>query len=175
MVAHAQFPLPRIAEITPRVALEPRAAQVALRLRRFLLLSPVIPVSAAAAVFALSRPYAGIVGDARLYIGRGLADLDPMGVGRDIAFLNDGQSAFSIFPMLITRFIVLMGPSGAAQVLAAVGLAVWFAALVALARSIGTNRGPWLIPLCVAVLPFFYGAFQVLRFAEALAVPRPYA
>src|SRR5262245_21759135 len=153
MIAYARLLLRRIGDITVRDAHENRAAQVMLRLRRFLLSSPVIPASAAAAVFALSRPYAGIVGDARLYISRGLADLDPAGVGQDAAFLNDGQSGFSIFPPLLDRLIALMGPSDAAQMLTAVGLAVWFLALVALARSIET-RSRWTIPLVVAVLPF---------------------
>src|SRR5262245_50101506 len=175
MIAHAQLFAQRIAGIIPSDAQGTRAAQVGLRLRQFLLSSPVIPACAVAAVFALSRPYAGIVGDARLYISRGLADLDPAGIGQDAAFLNDGQSGFSIFPALLDRLIAPMGPSVAAQMLTAVGLAVWFLALVALARSIETDRSPWTIPLVVAVLPFFYGAFYVMRFAEALAVPRPYA
>jgi hypothetical protein len=165
----------RIAGIVPRGAHVARATQVTLCLRNFFAASPLVPAIAAAAVFALSRPYSGIVGDARLYIGRGLADLDPTGIGRDVAFLNDGQSGFTIFPAVVDRLIMLVGPSGASQMLAAGGLAAWFAALVALARSIETDRGPWTIPLVVAVLPFFYGALHVFRFAEALAVPRPYA
>ena len=144
-------------------------------MRDFFAASPLVPAIAAAAVFALNRPYAGIAGDARLYIGRGLADLDPTGIGRDIAFLNDGQSGFTIFPLAVDRLIVFLGPSGASQMLAAGGLAAWFAALVALARSIETDRGPWTIPLVVAVLPFFYGTLHLLRFSEAIAVPRPYA
>src|SRR5262249_54785679 len=163
---HAQLFLKRMAGIVPGDAHGTRAVQVGLRLRQLLLSSSVIPACAAAAAFALSRPYAGIVGDARLYIGRGLADLDPAGVGQDAAFLNDGQSSFSIFPVVIDRLIALMGPSGAAQILSAVGLAVWFVGLITLARSIETDRSPWTIPLVVAVLPFFYGAFHVLRFAE---------
>src|SRR5262245_133137 len=111
------------AGIIPSDAQGIRAVQVGSRLRQFLLSSPVIPACAAAAVFALSRPYAGIVGDARLYISRGLADLDPAGIGQDAAFLNDGQSSFSIFPAAVDRLIALMGPSVAAQMLAAIGLA----------------------------------------------------
>jgi hypothetical protein len=42
-------------------------------------------------VFALGRPYRGIIQDPQLYIARAVADLDPSGVGRDL-------TTTSIFP-----------------------------------------------------------------------------
>ncbi|MCC2103475.1 MAG: hypothetical protein KDJ20_05235, partial [Hyphomicrobiales bacterium] len=50
-----------------------------------------------AAFYALEHPYAGILGDAKIYMGRALADLDAGGVGRDLMYRLDGQSQFSLF------------------------------------------------------------------------------
>jgi hypothetical protein len=130
---------------------------------------------AVASIFFLSRPYPGIIGDAKIYIGHGLASLNPGGIGRDAMFVNDGQSSFSIFPMLVDTFDALLGPSSASRVLAGLGLALWFIALAAVARGLGRGRVMWTIPIVVAVLPFSYGGFDVLRFGEPLAEPRPYA
>src|SRR5438477_3625007 len=123
MIAQTQMLVRRIAGLPLRGSNGTRAAREAFCLRQFFAASPVVPTIAAAAVFALSRPYAGIVGDARLYISRGLADLDPAGIGRDAAFLNDGQSGFSIFRVVVDQLVAFVGPSGASEMLAAVGLA----------------------------------------------------
>jgi hypothetical protein len=150
-----------------------RATQALLCSRR--LLDPAaLAAIATVGIFALSRPYAGIVGDARLYVGRGVADLDPGGVGQDATFVNDGQSNFTIFRALTDGLVALIGPSTASMTLAALALCAWFVALVVFARAID-KRATWTIAICVAILPFFYGAFDVLRLAEPLAVPRPYA
>lgn len=44
--------------------------------------------------------------DVRLYVGYALAALDPDGIGRDILFLNDGQSKFSVYPLLMRGLAV---------------------------------------------------------------------
>ncbi|NEU12636.1 hypothetical protein G3T14_10855 [Methylobacterium sp. BTF04] len=128
-----------------------------------------------AALFLLARPYTGISLDARLYIGRGLADLDPGGVGRDVMFLNDGQSGFSLYTIVLRHLVGWLGASTAAIALSLAGVAAWFAAAAVLAGRLARGRAKWAILVALAVLPAFYGYTEVLRAAEANAVPRPFA
>jgi len=126
-------------------------------------------------LFALNRSYDGIIGDAVLYVGRGLANLDPNGVGRDFLFREDGQSAFSIYPRIVERLIPHLGLDGTGMVLAGLGLLAWIGALAFLARELAVGRLRAAILVLVALLPFGYGAYGVFAFAEPLAVPRPFA
>ena len=129
----------------------------------------------AAALWVLTHPYRGIIGDASIYIGRALADLDPQGIGSDLLFSHDGQSGFSLYPRLVKALVILLGTDRAALALVAVAAALWIAAAAALARCfVGAPRA-WIIVAFLALLPINYGAPQRFSFSEALAVPRPMA
>jgi hypothetical protein len=138
-------------------------------------LGAIAPLAACAAIFLLLRPYYGLEHDAVIYMGRGLADLDPQGVGRDIMFRYDGQSKFSVFSRLVDLLIPALGLAAAAKALALSGCALWFAALAALAARLA--RGTALIALLLLVAAFdsSYGGFGVFHFAEPFATPRPFA
>jgi hypothetical protein len=129
----------------------------------------------AAALWALTHPYQGIVGDASVYIGRALADLDPEGLGRDLLFAHDGQSQFSLYPRLVRILVSAWGTDRAALALVLSSTALWIAALAVLARRFVTWQRVWIILAIVAVLPVNYGAPQRFGFSEMLAVPRPMA
>ena len=88
-----------------------------------------IAATTAAAIFALAHPYRGIVGDADIYIGRGLADLDPAGIGRDLMFRFDGQSSFSVFTIITRALLRVTSPEYASQILSLAATGVWFAGL----------------------------------------------
>lgn len=85
----------------------------------------------------LLHPYAGVVQDARIYIGRGVADRDPAGVGRDVMFAHDEQTGFSLMRELVDTSLHVMGPSATAMALTLVGVMAWLAAAVAVARTLG--------------------------------------
>ncbi|QJR37766.1 hypothetical protein [Gemmatimonas groenlandica] len=131
------------------------------------------------AVFLLFRPYQGIIHDARLYVGYAMAALDPSGIGRDIVFLNDGQSKFSVYPVLMRELAAWIGPSHAAIVLTYSGLLLWFAAFALLVRRLLVDRVSDLKVIAVITLavslPAFYGGQGVFRFAEFYATPRVFA
>ena len=132
-------------------------------------------VVSAAALFAIGHPYLGIIGDASLYLGRSLADLDPNGVGRDIVFANDGQSRFSIFSHGADPLVAALGASQAGLVIALAALACLFAATWALARALTDDpRVRLAVVVSAALMSTGYGD-GVFRFAEAAAVPRPFA
>ena len=123
----------------------------------------------------MGHPYLGVIGDAALYLGRSLADLDPTGVGRDIAFVNDGQSRFSIFSRLVDPLVAALGVEQAGIIVAAAASACCLAATFALARALGSDRRLTIaVALFAATMPTSYGD-GILRFAETNAVPRPFA
>lgn len=131
--------------------------------------------AALASCFAVSRPYRGIVGDSVLYMGRGLASLDPDGVGRDPMWILDGQMQFSVFPKVAYSLIALLGVANAAIFLAGLGLALWVAALISLARAIGDTRSTIAIVLVCAAFPAAYNAYGSIYFGESIATPRVFA
>jgi hypothetical protein len=129
----------------------------------------------AIALWALTHSYPGIVGDGIIYMGRALADLDPNGVGRDMMFVDDGQTRFSLFPVLLDHLIPILGTDRTALMLATLSMAGWIAALCLLARQFVAPRFIFVVVIFVAVMPVFYGAPWRLGYSEVLAVPRPFA
>lgn len=129
----------------------------------------------AVALWALTHSYPGILGDSSVYIARALADLDPAGLGRDMMFVNDGQSRFSVFPLLLDHLVGAFGAGPTALMLALLSMTLWIAALCALARQFVAPRFVFLVVLFVAVLPVSYGAPWRFSYSEILAIPRPFA
>jgi len=129
----------------------------------------------AVALWALTHPYQGLLGDASVYVGRALADLDPAGIGRDIMFVNDGQSRFSVFPVLLDRLVAAFGTGPTGLALALLAMAAWLAALAGFARQFVPTRWIAVVVIFVAVLPASYGAPWRFNYSEVLAVPRPFA
>lgn len=127
------------------------------------------------AFWMLTHSYPGILGDANLYIGRALADLDPSGVGRDMVFLHDGQSRFSIFPLLLDHLVAWLGTNNTGLLLAILATAAWIAALLAFASRYVAKPFIPLILIFVALLPISYGAPQRFVYSEVITVPRPFA
>lgn len=123
----------------------------------------------------LLRPYAGLAQDARIYLGRGVADRDLAGVGQDTVFLHDGQTGFSAMARVVDALLGVMTPDAAAMLIASVGLAVWLAAAVSLALRLERGRAAWAIVVGLLVLPSVYGGFGTFAYAEAGATPRIYA
>lgn len=129
----------------------------------------------AIALWVLSHPYPGISRDAGIYIARALADLDPNGVGRDIMFIHDGQSRFSLFTPLLDHLVAWFGTGRIGLLLALLAMAAWIAALAAYAERYVTKSLVAIVIIFVAVLPITYGAPDRFTFSEANALPRPFA
>ena len=125
------------------------------------------------AIWIAASSFAGIDGDARIYIARAMADLDPNGVGRDMMFAHDGQSGFSIFRVLAARLVGWLGPKDAALALAICNMAAWFTAMATLAGCYARGRARGVVLVCAAVLPATYGFYPLLQAREIVAVPRP--
>ena len=127
-----------------------------------------------AAFYALEHPYAGILGDAKIYMGRALADLDPGGVGRDLMYRLDGQSQFSLFTPAARWLVAHLQLAAGSLVIAALGGVLWFASAFAFARQAFAGRA-LIIAAVIFAAPAVYGPDRLLTYAEMLAEPRPYA
>jgi len=136
------------------------------------------PFVIALAVFLLLRPYDGIVHDARLYAGYVLAAWDPQGVGQDIMFLYDGQSGYSLYPLMLRSVAGVMGIATAAMVLSVVSLVLWFAAawrlVLAILPDLNASRRAAVL-IWGTSLHTLYGGASTIHFAENFATPRPLA
>ena len=109
----------------------------------------------AIALWAITHSYQGIFGDTNVYVGRALADLDQGGIGRDVMFVNDGQSRFSLFPLLLDRLIGTLGTPGTVLLLALLAMTAWMSALAFFARQYVAWRLVPVVVIFVAVLPTF--------------------
>ena len=123
----------------------------------------------------LLRPYAGIVQDARIYIGRGLADRDPAGLGSDLMFAGETQTAFSLFRAALHPLLSLAGPDAVSMALVAVGLLAWLAGAVLLMRHLADGRAAWAAVMAALALPGDYGPLHIFGYAEPIATPRLFA
>jgi hypothetical protein len=132
-------------------------------------------VASLAAIWLICRYYQGIQHDARLYVGRALADLHPDTIGQEIAFAHDGQSGFSIFPIVMRLAIEALGPADAAMVITFLGIVIWVLAAAALLTRF--MRGPllWVSLVLLAAAPADYGGHSIFKIAESFATPRIYA
>jgi hypothetical protein len=126
------------------------------------------------ALWFLRRRYNGLLHDSMIYMGRGLADLDPSGVGADYFYRLDGQSSFSVFSKIVDALIPVFGLALSAQLLTVTALVLWLAAMAALAAQLASGRLKWAILICVVAASGAYGGLP-LQYAEAFATPRPFA
>lgn len=131
-------------------------------------------VLALAAFYALEHPYAGILGDSKIYMGRALADIDADGVGRDLMFRLDGQSQFSLFTPAARWLVAHLELAAGAAAIAALGGALWLSGAYAFARQALAGRAA-IVAAVIFAAPAVYGPDRILSYAEMLAEPRPYA
>ena len=129
---------------------------------------------ALALLWALAHGFVGVEQDARIYMGRALADIDP-GVGRDLMFRLDGQSAFSIFRVIASTWAGAFGLGPTVALLSLINMVLRFAALAALARVLLPRRALVLGLACACVLSAVYTPWNLMAAGESLPIPRPLA
>jgi hypothetical protein len=134
-----------------------------------------VVLAALVACVAALRPYTGVVGDSVLYMGGALAALDPQGIGQDPMWRLDGQMRFSLFPMLLRPLVATFGVAHASIAVAATGLLLWSAALVAFARALAGREAAIAVVLACASFPAAYNSHATVYFGEPVATPRVFA
>lgn len=125
--------------------------------------------------WAIARPYAGLVHDARLYALQALGRLHPDSLGQDLFLRFGSQDSFTIFSPAYASLIAVLGTEAAARWLTLLGQVWWFAAFGWTAVALlGRKRG-LLAAALAAALPGFYGAWDVFRYAEPFLTARLFA
>jgi hypothetical protein len=138
-------------------------------------LSDRLTICALAALWLFCNPYFAIDRGGLIYAGRALADLDPLGVGRDMMFRLDGQSDFTLFTPLFRYLASQLGIGPAMMLVGAAGTAASFTGAVIFSRRIAEGRARWLAIAFAACLPAAYGGYELFSYSETAVTPRPFA
>lgn len=137
------------------------------------LLGRVSPALLVLGAWLACNPYLGIVHDARLYVAQVLRTLHPDVFDSDLFFAFGSQDDFSLFSRLFAPLIAYFGTSAASLLIVALGHALWLSGAAALALRLAPDRAAAVAGLVLlAVMPSFYGGWEVFSFGEGFATPR---
>jgi hypothetical protein len=126
-----------------------------------------------AALWLATRPYFGIVHDARFYMLQALHDLHPERFATELYFQFGSQDRFTIFSRLAAPLIAWLGLGPTALILTVAGALLWLGGLIYLARVLfGSGRLMWFAAAGALALPSFYATFS---YGEPFVTPRLYA
>jgi len=116
--------------------------------------------------------YWGIDDDAQLYVLQAVARLNPVPLAHDVFLRFESQDRFSVFSALSAQVVALLGVDRAASSLTLLFLIAWLSFAWAIARRLqGVRLALLAIPL-LAFIPGWYGAWEVLRYAEPFMTAR---
>jgi hypothetical protein len=126
-----------------------------------------------AVLWLATRPYAGVVHDARFYMVQALHSLHPSRFAEDLYFKFGSQDQFTIFTKLYAPLVSALGVGGAGIAATCIGQLLWLCALLFLAcTAIRPSRLAILSAALAIALP---GSYGVLEYGEANATPRLFA
>jgi len=129
-----------------------------------------------AALWIATRPYFGIIHDARLYTVQALNTIYPGRFADDLFFQYGSQDSFTIFSQIFKRLILLLGATHANMAMAFLGEVLWFASLLWLLPVLFPERKNWIAAaLGVILLYGGYGGLHVFVYAEPFVTPRIFA
>jgi hypothetical protein len=128
---------------------------------------------AVAVLWLATRPYFGVVFDARFYMAEALRALDPARFGQDLYFQFGSQGNFSLFTKLYLPLLRAFGAGETALVLTVAGQLLWLFGLFRLARMLVGGRILWLsIVLVIGMASAYPGNFS---YGENYLTARLYA
>ncbi|HEY5288676.1 MAG TPA: hypothetical protein VIJ59_01455 [Caulobacteraceae bacterium] len=128
------------------------------------------------AVWIATRPYFGVIHDARLYSVQALNALYPGRFSSDLFFKYGSQDSFSAYTMLYKHVVETLGLSNADLSATIFGECIWLASAACLARTVFRRDIEFMAALTAAVFLYSgYGGESVFQYGEAFATPRLYA
>lgn len=130
-------------------------------------------VSATLVLWLATRPYFGVIQDARFYMVEALRDLDPARFAGDLYFQFGSQGNFSLFHKLYLPFLPHFGVAATGLGFTIAGQLLWLTALFFLVRSLVGERYRWLSIAAVIAMPSMYAPF--FGYGEHFATPRLFA
>jgi hypothetical protein len=116
--------------------------------------------------------YKGISHDAQLYTLQAVAKLNPAPLANDIFLRFASQDRFSVFSTFCAKIVALFGVDRAAASLTVLFLLSWMVVAWAIARKLQDTRLSLLSIALLAIVPGWYGAREVFRYAEPFMTAR---
>lgn len=128
---------------------------------------------AVAVLWLVTRPYFGVVFDARFYMVEALNALDRTSFAEDLYFKFGSQGNFSVFTQFYLPLLRLFGVGATGMILAIAGQLLWLFGLFRLARSLVGGQIMWLsIAVVIGTLRIYAGGFG---YGEPYVTARLYA
>lgn len=128
-----------------------------------------------AGLWLLLVPYAGIVGDARMYALQLMAAVHPLPLGHDIFLRPGSQDQYSLFSTLCSPLVARWGIETSAQALTLAGQAAFLISCWRFGLTVAGVAAAWAVTCLVLILPGHYGAAGVFWLVEPFMTPRPFA
>jgi len=137
------------------------------------ILSTAVLLTLIAALWLATRPYPGIVHDARFYMVQALRELDPGRFADDLYFRFGSQDQFTLFTKLYSPVVSILGIGTTGIVFTVVGQLLWVSGLLYLASGLIQDRIYALVAVAAAIaLPSTYTLFG---YGEPFITPRLFA
>jgi hypothetical protein len=130
-------------------------------------------LAATLSLWLVTRPYPGVVQDARFYMVEALRAGDPSRFAHDLYFQFGSQGSFSIFHQFYRPLLALFGVGTTGIILTIIGQGLWLAGLLRLARLLVGPRMMWLSVATVIGIVGLYAPY--FSYGEAFVTPRLYA
>ena len=128
------------------------------------------------ALWMVTRPYTGIVHDARLYAIQAIRHSRPWDFASDLFFQFGSQDSYTIVSFIYAPVIAALGPSGAHMAATFLAHAFWISALLIFSvEVVQSKRQAWMAAYGVVLLNPAYGAMRVFGYGEPFATPRIFA
>jgi hypothetical protein len=128
---------------------------------------------ALAVIWLATRPYPGVVFDARFYMVEALRALDPQRFAQDLYFQFGSQGNFSLFTQLYQPLLRALGVGATAFILTVAGQSFWLFALLRLVRGLVGRQTLWLsLAMTIGMLHAYPGGFG---YGENQLTARPFA
>lgn len=128
-----------------------------------------------AILWVATRPYHGVVGDARLYMVQALRELHPTRFANDLYFQFGSQDRFTVFSRLYAPLVSMLGVGNTGITLVVIGQSLWVGGLLYLALSLIRPRSYALLSAAITIaLPSAY-AVWLTGYGEPFVTPRLFA
>jgi hypothetical protein len=154
----------------------PRSLRFVHALRQPGILDCAVAALVLAALWIATRPYSGIVHDARFYILQGLAHIDPIRYANDLYFRFGSQDDFSLSGFLTARALMRLGLEQSCLLFTLGGEALWLIGAGALVAVLLSSPMQRVVALAaIFALPPDYGGTPILSYGGPCFTPRPFA
>ncbi|HEY7899975.1 MAG TPA: hypothetical protein VIC25_02205 [Caulobacteraceae bacterium] len=128
------------------------------------------------ALYVITRPYLGLIHDARLYAVQAVNVWRPAALASDLYFRYGSQDGFSAYTAIYAPLVAALGVQGADLAAEMLGQILWLGSAAALAFGLFNKPREAIAALVgVILLRSSYGGEGIFQYAEPFATPRLFA